>query len=88
MHDFTDAELVAFLDEALPDDRTTDLEQALRTDEPLRQRLIQLRGQETAGLRRLTGCHYEVICRKQHQYDAGPGQRIHAGLRPRRILSR
>ena len=34
MQDFTDADLVAFLDEALPHHRSTELEQALRSDEP------------------------------------------------------
>jgi hypothetical protein len=50
MPDFSDAELVAFLDEALPADRCSDLEQQLRSDEVLRHRLIEVRGRETAGL--------------------------------------
>ena len=47
---FTDAELAAFLDEALPPARCAELEHALRTDTQLRERLVQVRGRETAGL--------------------------------------
>ncbi|KLU04671.1 hypothetical protein RISK_003293 [Rhodopirellula islandica] len=47
---FTDAELVAFLDEQLEPSRSSAIEQAVREDEELRQRLIQLRGQDVAGL--------------------------------------
>ena len=47
---FSDAELLAFLDEALPADRSSELEAALREDESLRERLVQARGRETAGL--------------------------------------
>ena len=50
MSQFTDAELAAFLDEALAPDRCTEMEQALRDDDELRQRLIEVRGRETAGL--------------------------------------
>ena len=50
MSEFTDAELAAFLDEALPPGRCGDLEQAIRNDEQLRNRLIEVRGRETAGL--------------------------------------
>ena len=53
MADFTDAELVAFLDEALSHDRSTALEAQLREDESLRQRLVAVRGRETAGLHTL-----------------------------------
>lgn len=53
MADFTDAELVAFLDEALSDDRATALESELRNNDDLRQRLITVRGRETAGLHTL-----------------------------------
>lgn len=53
MSEFTDAELVAFLDEALSDDRSTALEAQLRTDSKLRERLIAVRGRETAGLHTL-----------------------------------
>ncbi|WP_182868556.1 hypothetical protein [Stieleria mannarensis] len=53
MPDFTDAELVAFLDEALSDERATELEQQLRDDAELRERLIAVRGRETAGLHTL-----------------------------------
>ena len=50
MTEFTDAELTAFLDEALPPGRCSELEQELRTDKELRERLIRVRGIETAGL--------------------------------------
>ena len=53
MAEFTDAELVAFLDEALSDERATQLEDQLRSDSPLRERLITVRGRETAGLHTL-----------------------------------
>ncbi len=53
MPEFTDAELVAFLDEALSDDRSTALENALRDDAELRDRLVTVRGRETAGLHTL-----------------------------------
>ena len=49
-HELTDAELAAFLDEALAPDRCAEMEQALRDDDELRQRLIEVRGRETAGL--------------------------------------
>ena len=50
MPDFTDAELAAFLDEALPAARCADLETALHQSDELRRRLIEVRGRETAGL--------------------------------------
>lgn len=50
---FTDAELAAFLDEALPPARCAQLEHDLRTDAELRNRLIEVRGRETAGLHTL-----------------------------------
>ena len=50
MSDFSDAELAAFLDEALPASRCADLEASLHHDEELRSRLIEVRGRETAGL--------------------------------------
>lgn len=53
MPEFTDAELVAFLDEALSDQRATMLESALRDDDQLRERLVMVRGRETAGLHTL-----------------------------------
>lgn len=53
MSDFTDAELAAFLEEALPPARCSELEHLLRTDERLRDRLIQVRGRQTAGLHTL-----------------------------------
>ena len=50
MGDFTDAELAAFLEEALPASRCSELEHQLRTDTKLRSRLIEVQGRETAGL--------------------------------------
>lgn len=50
MSDFSDAELAAFLDEALPASRCSELEHALRSDADLRSRLIEVRGRESAGL--------------------------------------
>ncbi len=50
MSEFTEAELAAFLDEALPAGRCSELEHRLRTDSELRNRLIEVRGRETAGL--------------------------------------
>jgi len=50
MPSFTDAELAAFLDEALPAARCSELEHSLRSDQELRRRLIEVRGRETAGL--------------------------------------
>ena len=53
MSEFTDAELTAFLDEALAPGRCAELEHQLRTDVGLRNRLIEVRGRETAGLHTL-----------------------------------
>ena len=53
MSHFTDAEIEAFLDEALPPSRSSDLESALRDDEALRRRLVTVRGRESAGLHTL-----------------------------------
>lgn len=50
MSDFTDAELAAFLDEALPASRCAELEHELRSNADLRNRLVEVRGRETAGL--------------------------------------
>ena len=50
MSEFTEAELAAFLEEALPASRCSELEHQLRTDSGLRNRLIEVRGRETAGL--------------------------------------
>ena len=50
MTPFTDAELVAFLDEALSPTRSAELEQQLRDDADLRKRLMEARGKENAGL--------------------------------------
>ena len=47
---FTDAEIAAFLDEALAPSRSAELESAMHHDDQLRQRLIEVRGRETAGL--------------------------------------
>lgn len=50
MSHFTDAELAAFLDEALPASRCSELEHALRSNGELRNRLMEVRGRESAGL--------------------------------------
>ncbi|QDT08651.1 hypothetical protein [Planctomycetes bacterium K23_9] len=55
MPNFTDAELAAFLDEALSAVRCSELEQQLRDDDQLRKRLIEVRGRETAGLHTIGG---------------------------------
>jgi hypothetical protein len=46
----TDAELLAFLDEALPAAQMAELETRCRDDDDLRQRLAVVRGREDAGL--------------------------------------
>ncbi len=55
MSGYSDAELAAFLDEALPANRSSQLEHDLRTDAALRNRLIEVRGRETAGLHSIGG---------------------------------
>jgi hypothetical protein len=50
MRPFSDAELAAFLDEALPAGRSSELEHELRTNSKLRDRLVEVRGRESAGL--------------------------------------
>ena len=50
MSEFTDAELTAFLDEALSAGRCAELEHELRSNSELRNRLIEVRGRESAGL--------------------------------------
>jgi hypothetical protein len=47
---FTDAELAAYLDEDLPQDRMASIEQALRDDVELAQRLTHLVGSRDAGV--------------------------------------
>lgn len=47
---FTDAELLAFLSEELAPERSSLLETKLREDDGLRQRLINVRGQQMAGV--------------------------------------
>ncbi len=47
--DFSDVELTAFLDEALPAERSASIERAARQSESLRRRLARLRDQNTAG---------------------------------------
>ena len=53
MNHFSDAELSAFLDEALPPARCSQREHELRSNTQLRQRLIEVRGRESAGLHTL-----------------------------------
>ena len=50
MNHFTDAELTAFLEEALPASRCAELEHELRSNGELRGRLVEVRGRESAGL--------------------------------------
>lgn len=50
---FTEAELIAFLDEQLAPDRSAELERQVRQDDVLRQRLIDARGRSLAGLHTL-----------------------------------
>lgn len=50
MADYSDAELAAFLDEALTPARSAELEHELRTDTALRSRLTDVTGRESAGL--------------------------------------
>ena len=50
MPTFTDAELIAFLDESLPAERSVELERSLKNDSALRQRLQYKIGQQAAGL--------------------------------------
>lgn len=47
---WTDADLLAFLDESLPVDMMADIEAACRDDRALRKRLATVRGREDAGL--------------------------------------
>ncbi|QDT02311.1 hypothetical protein K227x_06870 [Rubripirellula lacrimiformis] len=55
MHQYSDAELAAFLDEALPAGVSSQLEHDLRSSAELRNRLIEVRGRETAGLHSIGG---------------------------------
>lgn len=50
---FTNAELEAFLDEALPTERMTAIEEALRNDEALLRRLTETNGRRDAGVHSL-----------------------------------
>jgi hypothetical protein len=52
-HNFTHAELEAFLDEALPIERMTAIEEALRDDEGLQRRLTETNGRRDAGVHSL-----------------------------------
>lgn len=49
----TDSQLTAFLDEALPPDQMAAIEEALRTDPTLHQRLAEIRGRQDAGMHSL-----------------------------------
>ena len=51
--EFTDAELESFLDETLDGERAIQIEQALRSDKTLLQRLSQINGRRDAGLHSL-----------------------------------
>ena len=47
---FTDQQLLAYLDESLSSDRMSLIEQSLRSDEALRQRLLTVAGMREAGI--------------------------------------
>jgi len=49
MSKFTDAELEAYLDEALPPDLMSRIEQTLRSEQPLMARLIAISGRRDSG---------------------------------------
>ncbi|MCC9601155.1 hypothetical protein LOC67_11420 [Stieleria sp. JC731] len=53
MPEFSDAELIAFLDESLSEARSSLLENHLRDDAKLRERLVTVSGRESAGLHTL-----------------------------------
>jgi hypothetical protein len=50
---FTDAELGAFLDEGLPSEKMTAIEEALRGDDELQERLSAINGRRDAGVHSL-----------------------------------
>jgi len=50
MNDWTDADLLAFLDESLPAETMTEIEAACRDDQELLRRLATVRGRQDAGL--------------------------------------
>lgn len=54
-HDFSHSELEAYLDEALPVERMAEVEEALRCDEGLRERLKATIGRRDAGVHTLGG---------------------------------
>jgi hypothetical protein len=66
---FTDSELDAFLDEALPPDRMAALEAALRDDAPLRTRLAAAIGRRDAGVHSLAGVwrRHRLTCPTREQ---------------------
>ncbi len=68
---FSDAELAAFLDEALPPARCAQLEHDLRTDAELRNRLIEVRGRETAGLHTLGAIWRRIDSPARHATNWG-----------------
>ena len=51
--ELSDSELEAFLDEALPSERMAAIEDALRKDDPLQQRLTAINGRRDAGVHSL-----------------------------------
>ncbi len=51
--DFTDQQLQAFLDESLPTDLMASIERDLRSQDDLRQRLVQIAGRREAGVHSL-----------------------------------
>jgi len=53
MHEFTNAELEAYLDESLASEKATELEKRLRDDEDLLRRLSAINGRREAGMHTL-----------------------------------
>ena len=51
--EFTDQQLQSYLDESLPSDLMADVEQALRNDESVRDRIVHLAGMREAGVHSL-----------------------------------
>jgi len=74
MNDPTDGDLQAFLDEALPAAQMSAVETRLRDDPSLHERLLQLRGQQDAGMHSIAAIwrRYRVSCPSREEL----GQRL------------
>lgn len=55
MKSFTDAELIGFIDESLPPERSAELESQIESNLHLRQRILSKIGQQAAGLHSIGG---------------------------------